>query len=112
MSFNTVFNPANQSFYNFISHLETYQRLGMPFRFYYKKGLTERVYYIHELHDNRFVGYSYSNDGRQIWGTFKYEFVDAISQPIQCLGCMTDQKHEEMHMGAGGCLNIGDLQVN
>ena len=112
MSFNTVFNPANQSFYNFISHLETYQRLGMPFRFYYKKGLTERVYYIHELHDNRFVGYSYSNDGRQIWGTFKYDFIDAISQPIQCLGCMTDQKHEEMHMGAGGCLNIGDLQVN
>jgi hypothetical protein len=112
MSFNTVFNPANQSFYNFISHLETYQRLGMPFRFYYKKGLTERVYYIHELHDNRFVGYSYSNDGRQIWGTFKYDFIDAISQPIQCLGCMTDQKHEEMHMGSGGCLNIGDLQVN
>jgi hypothetical protein len=112
MSFNTVFNPANQSFYNFISHLETYQRLAMPFRFYYKKGLTERVYYIHELHDNRFVGYSYSNDGRQIWGTFKYDFIDAISQPIQCLGCMTDQKHEEMHMGAGGCLNIGDLQVN
>jgi hypothetical protein len=112
MSFNTVFNPANQSFYNFISHLETYQRLAMPFRFYYKKGLTERVYYIHELHDNRFVGYSYSNDGRQIWGTFKYDFIDAISQPIQCLGCMTDQKHEEMHMGSGGCLNIGDLQVN
>ena len=112
MSFNTVFNPANQSFYNFISHLETYQRLAMPFRFYYKKGLTERVYYIHELHDNRFVGYFYSNDGRKVWGTFKYDFIDAISQPIQCLGCMTDQKHEEMHMGSGGCLNIGDLQVN
>ncbi len=112
MSFNTVFNPANQSFYNFISHLETYQRLAMPFRFYYKKGLTERVYYIHELHDNRFVGYSYSNDGRQIWGTFKYDFIDAISQPIRCLGCMTEQNHEEMHMGSGGCLNIGDLQVN
>jgi hypothetical protein len=112
MSFSTVFNPEYQNFYNFISHLETYQRLDMPFRFYYKKGLTERTYYIHELHDNRFVGYSYSNDGRQIWGTFKYDFIDAISQPIQCLGCMTDQKHEEMHMGSGGCLNIGDLQVN
>ena len=104
MSFNTVFNPANQSFYNFISHLETYQRLAMPFRFYYKKGLTERVYYIHELHDNRFVGYSYSNDGRQIWGTFKYEFIDAISQPIQC---MTEQNHLDI----GDCLNISSLSV-
>jgi hypothetical protein len=102
MSFNTVFNPANQNFYNFISHLETYQRLAMPFRFYYKKGLTERVYYIHELHDNRFVGYSYSNDGRQVWGTFKYEFVDAIGQPIQYFNCLTQQNPE----------HIDNLQVN
>lgn len=98
MSFNTVFNHANQSFYNFISHLETYQRLAMPFRFYYKKGLIERVYYIHELHDNRFVGYSYSNDGRQVWGTFKYEFIYAISQSISYIN-----EHD--------CLNMSSLNV-
>jgi hypothetical protein len=102
----------SELFYAFINHLETYQRLGMPFRFYYKKGLTERVYYIHEVKVDRFTGYSYSNDGRKIWGSFKYELMDIISKPIQCFGCMTCQTNTDMHMGTGGCLNINDLQVN
>jgi hypothetical protein len=112
MSFSTVFDPTYQAFYNFVNLLEVYKRLSLPFRFYYKKGLTERSYYIHEIYVTHFTGYYYSKDGKINWRNFKYELVDPISQPITCVGCLTCQQNEEIHMGTGGCLNIGELNVN